>query len=117
MPRTILSLVYASILKQIYELGCLYFQLKKRVSSVEEIDDDLLVDIGSWDSIKNCISAEFRGAVYEEGICKINTPEFEIEIFQSEDTERISTLTCSLYGEKRYLRRCRTMSKKRLVAI
>ena len=76
------------------------FNLNKRVESVDDIKEDVLMDIGTPTEFKKILQEHFGSVVWEDTRGKIETPEYALELSISDDNETFSNTIFHLYGEK-----------------
>jgi len=77
------------------------FNLSKKVQSVEEIDDDILIGIGAGEYFKHLISDYFPNAVWKDnGWCSIENTDYSIEFSLGGSDDTFSNKLIHLYGEK-----------------
>lgn len=77
------------------------FNLSKQVQSVEEINDEVLVDIGTGVQFKQLITEYFPNIRWEkDNWCSIETPEYSIQFSLGDSDDKFSNILIHLYGEK-----------------
>lgn len=75
------------------------FNLSKQVQTVEEINDEILVDIGTWSQFKKMLKDYFPAMVFEKDWCKISTEDFSLQTSIGNANERVSSTIFHLHGE------------------
>jgi hypothetical protein len=77
------------------------FNLAKNVKSVEEINDELLLDFGSGHSFKQLVTECFPNAQWkDDNWCSIETPDYSIQFSLGNLDDRFAEKLIHLYGEK-----------------
>jgi hypothetical protein len=67
---------------------------------VKEINEELLVEIGTWADFRKRLLVQFPQSVFEENWCRIEAIEFSLETSLGPDDECLSNTLFHLYGEK-----------------
>jgi len=75
------------------------FNLKRRVSSVDEIDDGVLVEIGTYANFEAILKRRFPMLANEVGWLKVDFGEYSLETSLGELDETFSNTIFHLHGE------------------
>ena len=75
------------------------FNLSRKIDKAEDIDENVLVNIGTGADFKNIIVKEFPYATFEDNWCKIETDSFSLETSLCDPNEELSNTIFHLYGE------------------
>lgn len=75
------------------------FNLSRKASSAEEIDESVLLDIGSGANFKKLMEANYSDIVWEEDFGIIAREDFSIEFSLGALDETFSNIMFHLYGE------------------
>jgi hypothetical protein len=75
------------------------FNLKRKVASVEEIDESILVDIGTYADFESLLKRRFLMLLNEDGWLRIDLGECSLETCLGDANERFSNTIFHLIGE------------------
>jgi len=75
------------------------FNLKRKVDSVNEIDESVLVDIGTKTDFKKIMTDNYRDIIWDKDWGKIERKDFSIEFSLGDSDEPFSNTVFHLYGE------------------
>jgi len=75
------------------------FNLSRKVDSAEEIDETVLVDIGTSTDFKKIIEKSCKDVVWEGNWGKIERKDYSIEFSLTDNDEPFSNTMFHLYGE------------------
>lgn len=75
------------------------FKLNRKVATIEEIDETILLPIGTWKSFGELINAEFQQVSKEDEWCIIEGEKFSLETSLGEPENFFSNTIFHLYGE------------------
>lgn len=75
------------------------FNLKRKVDSVDEIDESVLVDIGTKADFKKIMTDNYRDIIWDKDWGKIERKDFSIEFSLGDSDEPFSNTVFHLYGE------------------
>jgi len=75
------------------------FNLNRKVESVDEIDDSVLVDIGTMTDFKKLMTDNFPDVTWNNDSGKIERKDFSIEFSLGDSDEPFSNTVFHLYGE------------------
>lgn len=75
------------------------FKLKRKVDSVDEINKNILLDIGTRSNFKEMIQNTFPNAVFDNDWCKIENEECSLETSMGDSDGPFSNTIFHLYGE------------------
>jgi|SRR5688572_8695342 len=75
------------------------FNLNRKVDNVEEIDETVLVDIGTTTDFKKIIEENYRDIVWDSDWGKIERKDYSLEFSLPESGAPFSNLMFHLYGE------------------
>ncbi|MGC3945577.1 MAG: hypothetical protein QM762_13840 [Chryseolinea sp.] len=75
------------------------FNLNRKVDSVEEIDETVLVDIGTKVEFKKLIETNYPDVIWDNGWGKIEKHDYSIEFSLGDSDEPFSNTLFHLYGE------------------
>lgn len=75
------------------------FNLKHKVDSVDEIDESVLVDIGTKTDFKKIMTDNYRDIIWDKDWGKIERKDFSIEFSLGDSDEPFSNTVFHLYGE------------------
>jgi hypothetical protein len=75
------------------------FNLKRKVDSVDEIDESVLVDIGTKADFKKIMTDNYRDIIWDKDWGKIERKDFSFEFSLGDSDEPFSNTTFHLYGE------------------
>ena len=75
------------------------FNLKRKVDSVDEIDESVLVNIGTKADFKKIMTDNYRDITWDKDWGKIERKEFSIEFSLGDSDEPFSNTIFHLYGE------------------
>jgi hypothetical protein len=75
------------------------FNLKRKVDNVEEIDETVLIDIGTKDHFRKLIDANYPDVIWDENWGKIERQGYSIEFSLGDSDEPFSNSLFHLYGE------------------
>lgn len=75
------------------------FNLNRKVDSVEEIDETILVDIGTKTDFKKIIEKNYQDVVWDGDWGKIERTDYSIEFSLGDTDEPFSNSIFHLYGE------------------
>src|SRR5687768_2405115 len=77
------------------------FNLSRKVTDVEEIDETILVDIGTGHDFKRIVKSNFPNLMCDEtNWCTIETDDYSIEFSLGDLSETFSNTLFALHGEK-----------------
>jgi hypothetical protein len=76
------------------------FNLNKKIDSVEDINEDVLVDIGSGADFKKMLNNYFGNVIWDGNWGKIEKENYALEFSLADDDESFSNMIFHLYGEK-----------------
>ena len=75
------------------------FNLSRKVASAEEIDETILVNIGTSTDVKRIIEKSCKDVVWDGNWGKIERKDYSIEFSLSDNDEPFSNTMFHLYGE------------------
>ena len=75
------------------------FNLKRKVDSVDEIDESVLVNIGTKINFKKIMTDNYRDIIWDKDWGKIERKDFSIEFSLGDSDEPFSNTLFHLYGE------------------
>ena len=75
------------------------FNLKRKVASVEEIDESVLVDIGTYANFEDLLKRRYPNLINDEGWLKINAHDLCLETSLGKSSDVFSNTIFHLSGE------------------
>jgi hypothetical protein len=75
------------------------FNLKRKVTSVDEVDETVLIDIGTYSWFRELLSARYPTISWIEGYATIQGQDYTMETSLGDDEETFSNTIFHLYGE------------------
>lgn len=75
------------------------FNLKRKVDSVDEIDESVLVDIGTKADFKKIMTNNYQDIIWDKDWGKIERKDFSIEFSLGDSDEPFGNTVFHLYGE------------------
>jgi hypothetical protein len=76
------------------------FNLKRKVANVEEIDENILIDMGTGASFEGLLRKRYPGLTSNDGWISIEGSDFSMNISLAEKEGSFSNTIFFLYGEK-----------------
>jgi hypothetical protein len=74
------------------------FNLNRKVSSVEEIDESTMLPFSDWDAIRVILSAYFKDIIWENIWGSITRSDFSIAFSSGDPEEKPTSILMSIYG-------------------
>ena len=76
------------------------FNSKQKIETVEDLDESLLVDIGTWQEFKRLIENQFSNAVFDGNWCTIGGKDFSLETSLGPPDEKVDNTIFHLHGNE-----------------
>ncbi len=74
--------------------------LSRRIENIEEVDEDILVDIGTCEGFKGILLGLFPAIACGETSCRLEGEGYSIDFYCGAGDEPFSNTIAHLYGEK-----------------
>ncbi|MDO7884095.1 hypothetical protein [Hymenobacter cheonanensis] len=74
------------------------FKANRVISDISDIEEELLVDIGTWQEFRQLLTAQFPEASFDDNWCTIGDEQTSLETSLGPPDEKMSNTIFHLYG-------------------